>query len=58
MVDKTDSLQLTQSDINIIAALALVKQLYLDKKISETVYVNIRKDYTPKIKNVAMREKM
>jgi len=47
-----------QSDKNIVTALALIKQLYLDKKISETVYSNIKKEYVPKIKNVAIRERL
>ena len=52
MAKKIDSAKPIQSDINIITALALIKQLYLDKKISETVYANIKKDYAPKIKDV------
>ncbi len=58
MAKKIDSAKLIQSDINIITALALIKQLYLDKKISETVYANIKKDYAPKIKDVAIRERL
>lgn len=58
MVEKKELTKPEQSDINIITALALIKQLYLEKKISETVYSNIKKEYAPKIKNVAIRERL
>jgi len=58
MAKKTDLVKPEQSDINIITALALIRQLYLEKKISETVYSNIKKEYVPKIKNVAIRERL
>lgn len=58
MEKKLDPTILEQSDINIITALALIRQLYLDKKISQTVYRNIKKDYATKIKNVAILERL
>ncbi len=58
MAKKTDLVRPEQSDINIITALALIRQLYLEKKISETVYSNIKKEYVPKIKSVAIRERL
>lgn len=58
MAEKMDLLEPIRSDMNIIAALALIKQLYLNKKISETVYTNIKKDYAKQIKDVAIRERV
>lgn len=45
-------------DEEIIMALAMIRHMYHKGDISEIVYKNIRKDYLPKIKSVALREKM
>jgi len=47
-----------ESEINLITALALMRQLYMDGKISETVYKNIKKEYATKIKSVAILERV
>ena len=45
-------------DEEIIMALAMIRHMYHKGEISEIVYKNIRKDYLPKIKSVALREKL
>lgn len=58
MDKQTNILKSKYSDINIITALALIRQLYLDKKISETVYKNIKKEYISQIKSIEIGERL
>lgn len=39
-------------------ALGMIRHMYHKGDISEIVYKNIRKEYLPKIKSVALREKL
>ena len=45
-------------DQEIIMALGMIRHMYHKGDISEVVYKNIRKEYLPKIKSVALREKL
>jgi len=45
-------------DEEIIMALGMIRHMYHKGEISEIVYKNIRKEYLPKIKSVALREKL
>lgn len=45
-------------DEEIIMALGMIRHMYHKGDISEIVYKNIRKEYLPKIKSVALREKL
>lgn len=45
-------------DQEIIMALAMIRHMFHKGEISEIVYKNIRKEYLPKIRSVALREKL
>jgi len=45
-------------DEEIIMALGMMRHLFHKGEISEIVYKNIRKEYLPKIKSVALRERL
>ncbi len=58
-MEKTEDIELVMGqDQEIIMALAMIRHMFHKGDISETVYKNIRKEYLPKIKCVALREKL
>ena len=58
-LEKNEDINLVMGhDEEIIMALAMIRHMYHKGEISEIVYKNIRKDYLPKIKSVALREKL
>ncbi len=58
-LEKTEDIELVMGqDQEIIMALAMIRHMFHKGDISEIVYKNIRKEYLPKIKSVALREKL
>ena len=58
-MEKTEDIELVMGqDQEIIMALAMIRHMIQKGEISEIVYKNIRKEYLPKIKSVALREKL
>ena len=58
-MEKTEDIELFMGqDQEIFMALAMIRHMFHKGDISEIVYKNIRKEYLPKIKSVALREKL
>lgn len=58
-MEKSEDIKVTIGhDEEIIMALGMIRHMYHNGEISEIVYKNIRKEYLPKIKSVALREKL
>ena len=58
-MEKSEDIKVTIGhDEEIIMALGMIRHMYHKGDISEIVYKNIRKEYLPKIKSVALREKL
>ncbi len=58
MEQRTDIEPVVGHDEEIVMALGMIRHMYHKGEISEIVYKNIRKEYLPKIKSVAIREKL
>ncbi len=58
MEEKEDIKIVIGHDEEIIMALGMMRHLFHKGEISEIVYKNIRKEYLPKIKSVALRERL
>ena len=58
MGEKEDIKIAIGQDEEIVMALGMMRHLFHKGEISEIVYKNIRKEYLPKIKSVAIREKL
>lgn len=58
-MDKREGIEFIMGhDQEIIMALAMIRHMFHKGEISEIVYKNIRKEYLPKIKSVALRERL
>lgn len=58
-MEKSEDIKVTIGhDEEIIMALGMIRHMYHKGEISEIVYKNIRKEYLPKIKSVALRERL
>ena len=58
-MEKSEDIKITIGhDEEIIMALGMIRHMYHKGEISEIVYKNIRKEYLPKIKSVALRERL